>query len=177
MAAAEEAYAEILWDSFDTAFGRVYAAVSRRGLCRLTRNASGGDAFEDELAISYRGCRIRRDPKALAAVRSQVRDFFAGRRRRFDLALDLSELSEFERAVLQATRRVPFGATESYSQLARRLKRPRAARAVGNALRRNPIPIVVPCHRIVRADGSPGGYGGAQGSAEKSRLLDFEAGR
>lgn len=169
--------AEIRWDSFETAFGRVYAAVSEQGLCQLTRNVAGDDAFEDELALTYRGRRVRHDPKALAEVRSQVRDYFAGRRRSFDLALDLSGLSEFERAVLRATRRVPFGGTASYSELARRLKRPRAARAVGNALRRNPVPIVVPCHRIVRADGSPGGYGGPQGTAEKIRLLDFESGR
>ncbi len=177
MANAASAGAEIRWDSFETAFGQVYGAVSHRGLCRLTRNVAGDDAFEDELTLSYRGHRVRREPKALAEVRSQVRDFFAGRRRDFDLALDLSGLGEFERAVLQATRRVPFGATASYSELARRLNRPRAARAVGNALRRNPVPIVVPCHRIVRADGSPGGYGGPQGTAEKMRLLDLEAGR
>ncbi len=137
---------------------------------------AGDDAFEDELALTYRGRRVRRDAKALAEVRSQVRDYFARRRRDFELRLDLSGLGEFERAVLQATQRVPFGATASHSELARGLKRPRAARAVGNALRRNPVPIVIPCHRIVRADGSPGGYGGPQGTREKVRLLDFEAG-
>ncbi len=138
---------------------------------------AGDDAFQDELALTYRGRRVRRDRKALAIVRSQVRDYFTSRRRDFELRLDLSGLGEFERAVLQATRRVPFGATASYSELARRLKRPRAARAVGNALRRNPVPIVVPCHRVVRADGSPGGYGGPPGTAEKTRLLNFESGR
>lgn len=83
-------------------------------------------------------------------------------------------MTDFERKVLRWTMRIPCGQTRTYSWLARKVGKPRAARAVGNALRKNPLPIFIPCHRVVRSDGALGGYGGSQGTAMKERLLQLE---
>jgi O-6-methylguanine DNA methyltransferase len=165
----------IRWHTFDTPLGRMYAAASERGLCRLSWHVRSPQAFEQELRTRFPGRRLRRDPHGLARVEREVRSFLEGHRHAFSVDLDLSALSDFQRRVLEATRRVPFGETSSYSELARRLRRPRAARAVGNALRANPVPLVIPCHRIVRADGSLGGYSGIAAVNEKRRLLQHEA--
>lgn len=163
------------WHSFDTPVGRTYAAAGQRGLCRLTWHVPDAATFEDELALLFPGHEIAHDPQACPEVERQIDEYFAGRRRCFAVTLDLSQLSDFERVVLQATARVPYGSTLTYSDLARAIGRPGAARAVGNALRRNPLPLLVPCHRIVRADGTLGGYGGPHGTPEKRRLLELEA--
>jgi methylated-DNA-[protein]-cysteine S-methyltransferase len=165
----------IRWHSFEASIGRIYVASSGRGLCRLTWHVSGSADFLQELVQRFPSHGVTRDAQAADETAREIQEYFAGRRRRFDIDLDLSALSDFERDVLEETRRVPFGATASYSELARRIGRPRSARAVGNALRRNPVPILVPCHRIVRQDGTPGGYGGPRGSEEKSRLLQLES--
>ena len=110
----------------------------------------------------------------LAAARGQLEEYFAGRRRRFDLPL-APEGSDFERAVWDCLRNIPFGTTRSYAAIAAELGRPGAARAVGAANGRNPIAIVVPCHRVVGADGSLTGYGG--GLERKRHLLALEGAR
>jgi len=163
------------WHTFDTPLGRMYAAASERGLCRLSWHVRSPQAFEQELRARFPGRRLRRDPHALARVEREIRSYLEGHRHVFSLGLDLSGLSHFQRRVLDAAQRVPFGETSTYSELARRVRRPRAARAVGNALRANPVPLVIPCHRIVRADGSLGGYSGLAAVAEKRRLLQHEA--
>jgi methylated-DNA-[protein]-cysteine S-methyltransferase len=111
------------------------------------------------------------DDAALATVRRQVGSYFAGERRTFDLALE-PQGTEFERAVWAELVRIPFGETISYGVLAMRLGRPGAARAVGRANGANPIPIIIPCHRVIGADGSLTGFGG--GLPLKQALLDFE---
>lgn len=112
-----------------------------------------------------------RDDVALAAARDQLEAYFAGERRRFDLPLRL-EGTEFQRRVWTELQRIPYGETVSYGQLAARIGAPGASRAVGLANGRNPIAIVVPCHRVVAADGSLGGYAG--GVERKQYLLDLE---
>jgi methylated-DNA-[protein]-cysteine S-methyltransferase len=99
-------------------------------------------------------------------------EYFSGKRSRFQVPLDYSGLTPFTRSVLDATAEVPFGELRTYRQIAERVGRPRATRAVGNALHRNPIPVIIPCHRIVRSDASIGGYGG--GVAIKEQLLHLE---
>ena len=99
--------------------------------------------------------------------------YLAGRRRRFTVPVDLSGVPAFQRRVLQALRRVPYGRTITYGQLAARAGRPRAARAVGQAMAHNPVPLIVPCHRVVASGGGLGGFGG--GLALKRRLLALEA--
>jgi methylated-DNA-[protein]-cysteine S-methyltransferase len=101
-----------------------------------------------------------------------VDEYFGHRRDRFDLPLDRRLIHGIARDVLSATARIPFGRTSTYGEIARRIGNPRAARAVGNALGSNPIPIVIPCHRVLRAGGHLGGYGGGPG--RKEILLGLE---
>jgi len=107
------------------------------------------------------------------AARKELEAYFARRLRSFATPCDLRGLTPFTRAVLRITAKIPYGELRSYRWVARRLGRPRATRAVGNALARNPIPIMIPCHRVVRSDGSLGGY--ALGLGWKRRLLDLES--
>jgi methylated-DNA-[protein]-cysteine S-methyltransferase len=110
--------------------------------------------------------------QVMSQVVRQLDEYFGGSRRDFDLPLDLSGLPDFTRDVLSATARVPYGQLDTYRGIAMRIGKPAATRAVGNALNRNPIPLVVPCHRIIRSDGSAGGYGG--GLDVKFKLLEHE---
>ncbi len=150
----------------------MYAAATERGLVRLTWGPESDDAFVDQLCERFPDRRIVRDADALAGVEAELREYFSGERDAFDLAVDLGALTEFERRVLEAAREIPCGEVVCYSELARRIGKPKAARAVGNALGANPIPVVVPCHRVVRRDGGLGGYGG--GVEYKRRLLGIE---
>jgi methylated-DNA-[protein]-cysteine S-methyltransferase len=136
-------------------------------------------AFEDEereelLArlSSQLSPRILEHPAATDEVRRQLDEYFAGARTRFELKLDRRLMRGIARDVLAATGRVPFGRTTTYGTIAERIGRPRASRAVGNALGSNPIPIVVPCHRVLRTGGDVGGYAG--GPTRKRRLLALE---
>jgi O-6-methylguanine DNA methyltransferase len=101
-------------------------------------------------------------------------DYLEGRRADFDLPLDLTGLTVFQRLVLLAVVGVPRGKVATYAEIARKIDRPRAARAVGQALRRNPIPIVIPCHRVLASDGGLGGYTGRGGLRTKKQLLSLE---
>ncbi len=115
------------------------------------------------------------DENLLPALADKLVAYFAGKPVNFDdIACDLSGLSEFTQKVLTATRKIPYGGTISYSELAKIIDAPRAARAIGNALAKNPIPIVIPCHRIIRADGSVGGYSGSSDSDFKRELINLE---
>lgn len=105
-------------------------------------------------------------------ARQQLAEYFDGQRVVFQLPVDLQHCSDFETAVLQATREIPYGEVRSYKWIAERIGRPRAMRAIGNALHKNPVPIVIPCHRVVKSDGSMGGY--AFGAEWKTRLLHLE---
>ncbi|HEX4011582.1 MAG TPA: methylated-DNA--[protein]-cysteine S-methyltransferase [Solirubrobacteraceae bacterium] len=113
-----------------------------------------------------------RDPEALAAIAAQLEQYFAGERRTFDIELDISG-TPFQRAVWDQLLTIPYGSTRSYGELARTIGRPDRARAVGAAVGATPVPIIVPCHRMIGADGSLTGYGG--GLPRKRALLDLEA--
>jgi methylated-DNA-[protein]-cysteine S-methyltransferase len=116
--------------------------------------------------------RILRAPDRLRAPARELEEYFAGRRTEFDLPLDLSLSRGFRLAVQQILPRIGYGRTESYTQVAARAGSPRATRAVGTACATNPLPVVIPCHRVLRTDGSLGGYIG--GLAAKTRLLELE---
>jgi methylated-DNA-[protein]-cysteine S-methyltransferase len=117
--------------------------------------------------------RILRAPSRLATAAQQFDEYFAGTRRTFDLPLDLSLSTGFRQLVQRHLPTIAYGHTESYAQVARRVGNPKAVRAVGSACATNPLPVVVPCHRVLRADGSLGGYIG--GLAAKAALLELEA--
>jgi len=110
----------------------------------------------------------------LAGLAREVADYAAGRAARFTVPISLADRTEFQRSVLAACRRIPAGQVLTYGDLARRTGRPGAARAVGRALAANPIPLVIPCHRVVPSDGSIGGFSAAGGRALKRRMLEHE---
>jgi methylated-DNA-[protein]-cysteine S-methyltransferase len=161
---------DVAYDFADTPLGRLLVATSRRGLCRISFDPEPDREIE-VLARGF-GASVLRSPGPLDATRRELDEYFEGRRHVFDLPVDLERVPVFQRTVLDELVRVPFGNVETYGGLAARIGRPRAARAVGGALNRNPVPIVVPCHRVVGASGSLTGYGG--GLERKRALLGLE---
>lgn len=166
------ACAVVGWDAFTTPFGRTYAAATPEGLVEITWRELDDDGFVAEIEDRLPGHVVVRDPDVVTEVERQLREYFEGRRRSFDLPVDLGSLTPFQRRVLREARRLGHGEVVPYAELARRMGRPTAYRAVGNALGRNPVPIVVPCHRVIRSDGGLGGYGG--GVAYKRALFRIE---
>ncbi len=104
----------------------------------------------------------------------QINDYLMGNIRNFTLPLDLNQQTPFQRKVLMTIQEIPYGQVSTYSEIAKRIEQPTAYRAAGQALRRNPMPIVIPCHRVVHSDGSLGGYGGTLCSERKITLLKLE---
>jgi methylated-DNA-[protein]-cysteine S-methyltransferase len=170
-AAAERGLLDVALGVFESPVGELLLAVTPRGLAYV--------AFEEEERDELLGRfsrllspRILEHPASTDEVRRQLEEYFAGDRTRFELKLDRRLMRGIARDVLSATTRVPFGRTTTYGALAERIGRPRASRAVGNALGSNPIPIVVPCHRVLRTGGDVGGYAG--GPSRKRELLRLE---
>lgn len=116
-------------------------------------------------------------PRAMPRFRRQIMGFFAGRPTAFDVEIDVESYSPFQQRIFEACRCIPHGKTASYGELAAAAGTPGAARAVGSAMARNPMPIVIPCHRVVRSDGSLGGFSSPDGTTEKLRLLELEGTR
>jgi methylated-DNA-[protein]-cysteine S-methyltransferase len=164
-AALAEGLVDVRYDVTESPVGDLFIASTERGLCRISYHAEGQD---EQLARIF-GARVLRVP--LDDVRRELDEYFAGRRREFDVPLDL-RVAPFHEAVLHELGRVPYGRTETYGSLAAKVGRPKAARAVGTVMNRNPIPIVLPCHRIVGANGSLTGYAG--GLHVKRALLELE---
>ena len=160
------------WDSFDSPFGSMYVAATEAGLAWVSWKQPDADAAVARMEERFPDHPVICDPDAVGGWRTELEEYFAGTRTVFDLDVDLSVLSEFERSVLQTAQKIPYGEVIPYAELARRIQKPKASRAVGNALGHNPVAIVVPCHRIVRSDGSLGGYTG--GVEYKRRLLAIE---
>jgi methylated-DNA-[protein]-cysteine S-methyltransferase len=169
-AAAAEGLLDVAYEVTDSPVGPLLVAATERGLCRISFDPEPEREAEGLARIF--GTRVLRAPRPLEGARRELDDYFEGRRREFDLAVDLTSVPAFQRLVLTELGRVPYGQVETYGGLAARVGRPRAARAVGGALNRNPVPIVVPCHRVVGATGSLVGYGG--GLERKERLLALE---
>ncbi len=171
--AAAALEADVVYAELDSPVGPLVAAATPRGLARLAyRDFAGGlDAVLEGLATRL-SPRVVEAPAALDDVRRQLDEYFAGRRRTFDLELDLALAAPFGREVLRACAAVAFGRTSTYGAIAAAAGNPRASRATGNALGANPVPIVVPCHRVLRTGGGIGGYTG--GLAIKEHLLDLE---
>lgn len=163
----------IRWTEFETPFGPTFAAATPKGVLRLEWGVDDPAARAEGLREQFPLWGVERAPAALEEVVAEIREYFSGDRRSFQLSPDLTGLTPFQQEVLEATARVPFGERLTYGELAERIDRPRASRAVGNALGRNPVPIIVPCHRIVRSDGSLGGY--TAGAGYKEQLLELES--
>jgi methylated-DNA-[protein]-cysteine S-methyltransferase len=167
-AAAEAGLLDIAYATLDSPVGRLLLATTPQGLVRIAYvDYTDEDAVLEDLARKV-------SPRVLAAAwrldepRRELDQYFAGARRDFDIRLDWRLTHGFARRVLEATARIPYGATATYKQMASQAGNERASRAAGNALGSNPIPIVVPCHRILHSDGGLGGY---TGGLDKKRLL------
>lgn len=157
--------------SIDSPVGPLFVAVTDAGVCEVGFAVNESEA-EFRHRLIDRGLEPVLDPAVADRVASQLLEYFGGHRNQFDVSLDFTGVSPFTRDVLSATAKIPFGHLETYRQIAERVGRPRAFRAVGNALGRNPIPVIVPCHRVIRSDLSLGGYTG--GISIKQRLLSLE---
>ncbi len=155
----------------DTPIGRLQLATSVRGLCFVGLPHASGAGFPGFAARHYPGVSREHAFAPLRAAARQLLEYLEGKRRAFDLALDCRGTA-FQRLVWTALREIPYGETCSYGELARRLNRPSAARAVGAANGANPLALVIPCHRVVTASGGIGGYAG--GVPLKKRLLAME---
>ena len=170
--AAEEGLLDVAYAIVESPLGEVVVAATPRGLIRVALPNERAETVLEQLSEDV-SPRVLEAPQRLDAARRELDEYFAGRRRDFDLELDwrLSRAG-FYRRVLRELTRVPFGQTATYGEMAARAGSPRAHRAAGSALGSNPIPIVVPCHRIVRAGGDIGNYGG--GPEMKRFLLHHE---
>jgi methylated-DNA-[protein]-cysteine S-methyltransferase len=154
----------------DTPVGTLLIGVTDRGVCRISFDAEPEHHLES-LARLY-GPRVLRSAKPLERLRRERDEYFDGRRQEFELELDLRFVPAYHRQVLDELARVEYGRTTTYGALAALTGKPRAARAVGTVMNRNPIPIVLPCHRVIGASGSLTGYGG--GLDRKELLLRLE---
>jgi methylated-DNA-[protein]-cysteine S-methyltransferase len=163
---------DIAYRTVDSAVGPLLLAATPQGLLRVAFACEGHELVLEDLAQRI-SPRMLEAPAQLDAIARQLDEYFTGRRRSFDVALDWSLSHGFRRRVLgRLASDVAYGTSASYARLARLCGSPRAVRAVGTACATNPIPIVVPCHRVIRSDGTMGSYRG--GPAAKRVLLDLE---
>jgi methylated-DNA-[protein]-cysteine S-methyltransferase len=161
---------DLAFDVVETPIGSLLVAASDRGLASIGFDPDPERDLERLARIA--GPRVLRSPRGVEDARRELDEYFAGRRRSFDLPLDLRALPPFTVSVLHELARVPYGETTTYGELAARVGQPRAARGVGTVMNRNRIPIVLPCHRVVGASGDLVGYAG--GLDRKITLLELE---
>ena len=169
-AAAAAGLLDVTYDFADTPVGTLLLATTDRGLCRISYDPEPEHEAE-RLAKTF-GIRVLRATRPVEPVRRQLDEYFDGARTKFELPIDLRVTGEFNREVLKRLARVPYGQVTTYGALAAEAHRPKAARAVGVVMNRNPLPIVLPCHRVVGANGSLVGYAG--GLDRKEQLLELE---
>ncbi len=161
---------DVAYARIDSPLGEWLVAATPRGLIRVAFSMEFDDVL-DELSERV-SPRVLEAPAKLDDLRREFDEYFGGKRRDFDVPLDWSLVKGFNLKVLRATAKIPFGSVSTYKDMATKAGSPRAARAAGNALHNNPIPLVVPCHRVLHSDGGLGGYGG--GLPMKEYLLKLE---
>ncbi|HLY50979.1 MAG TPA: methylated-DNA--[protein]-cysteine S-methyltransferase [Solirubrobacteraceae bacterium] len=174
--AAAAGLLDVAYATYDSPAGRLLLAATPRGLVRLAYVDAAGeeDAVLEQLAARV-SPRVLASPRSLDEPRRELDQYFSGARRDFELALDWQLTRGFGRRVLEATARIPFGSVSTYKTVAAQAGSPRGSRAAGNALGANPIPIIVPCHRVLHTTGGLGGYTG--GLHRKRLLLGLERGQ
>jgi O-6-methylguanine DNA methyltransferase len=162
---------KVYYSGFDSSFGPVFVASTSKGVCLVSFSKITETKFLSLLRKRFQKDIIRND-KVLANVKKDLPDYFNGCQVRFKVPLDLSIGTQFQRKVWRKVKEIPYGELRSYKWVARSIGRAHASRAVGNAVGRNPVAPIVPCHRVVCSDGSLGGY--SSGIAIKKRLLNLE---
>jgi methylated-DNA-[protein]-cysteine S-methyltransferase len=155
-----------------TWLGEIYIARSHEGIVAV-QIGHHGEPFGQQIQARFGG-PVRPNSIALSDAIQALRAYLNGEKREIKLAVDWCAMSTFQRKVLQATRRIPAGSVATYGEIAAHIGQPKAFRAVGQALKRNPMPLVIPCHRVIAADGSMCGYGVGQGIPTKRALLRLE---
>jgi methylated-DNA-[protein]-cysteine S-methyltransferase len=172
MAADQADVLDVAYTIVDSPVGPLLLAATERGLARVAYASEDHDRVLDTLALKL-SPRILRAPKRLDIAARELDEYFAKHRRTFDIALDLSLSHGFRQLVQRHLPEISYGQTRSYREVAELVGNPKAVRAVGTACATNPLPVVVPCHRVLRTDGTLGGYIG--GAAAKTTLLKLEA--
>lgn len=162
---------DVAYRTVDTPVGTLLLAATDTGLLRVAYAREGFDSVLDTVATRV-SPRILEAPARLDSAVRQLEEYFAGTRRSFELPLDFALSAGFRRTVQHYLPRITYGHTASYGEVAREVGNPNAVRAVGTACATNPLPVVVPCHRVLRSDGSLGGYVG--GGTAKAALLELE---
>ena len=170
-AAEKENLVDVVFARIESPFGELLIASTPKGIVQLSLHGYDQDETLEELARKV-SPRVLESPGRLAGVRKQLDEYFAGKRKNFDVPLDWQLSHGFALRVLKATARIPYGKVSSYREMAEKAGNVRATRAAGNALGGNAIPIIVPCHRVLRTGGGLGGYGG--GLSMKEALLKME---
>jgi methylated-DNA-[protein]-cysteine S-methyltransferase len=163
---------DIAYSTVDTPVGELLLAATEDGLVKVAYPAQGHEVVLQQLAADV-SPRIMNAPARLDEAARQLDEYFTGRRTRFELVLDWRLSTGFRHGVLAHLSDIDYGRTESYAEVAAAVGSPRAVRAVGTACAKNPLPVVVPCHRVVRSDGTSGGYVG--GAEAKETLLALES--
>ena len=172
LAAEAEGLLDVAYMTVDSPVGPLLLAATPKGLVRVAYDVEDHDRVLETLTRQI-SPRVLRAPKRLDAAARELDEYFARKRRAFDLPLDLSLSRGFRQLVQRHLPEIGYGQTRTYGQVAQLVGNPNAARAVGTACATNPLPVVVPCHRVLKADGRPGGYVG--GPAAKMTLLRLEA--
>ena len=159
----------ITFDTVETPFGIIGLAKSEKGLCRVYFPEDA--PFDRSLQKEFPGCTIIQNEKALQNIKKQFEEYFSGKRKSFDIELDLNAPPFYSDALAEVSK-IPFGQTATYQDIAIRAGNPKAVRAAGSANANNPLPIVIPCHRVLNTGGGLGGYGGKL--ERKVFLLELE---
>lgn len=169
--AGEQGLLDVAYRTIDTPLGPLLLAATKSGLVRVAFEREGFDTVLESLARKL-SPRVLEAPRRLDAVATELDEYFAGKRRAFDVPLDYAMSSGFRQLVQRYLPQISYGRTQSYKEVAEQVGNPKAVRAVGTACAMNPLPVVVPCHRVLRTDGSLGGYIG--GLEAKTTLLTLE---
>jgi methylated-DNA-[protein]-cysteine S-methyltransferase len=172
LAAEAEGLLDVAYMTVDSPVGPLLLAATPKGLVRVAYDVEDHDRVLETLTRQI-SPRVLRAPRRLDAAARELDEYFARKRRAFDLPLDLSLSRGFRQLVQRHLPEIAYGQTRTYGQVAQLVGNPKAIRAVGTACATNPLPVVVPCHRVLKADGTPGGYVG--GPAAKMTLLRLEA--
>ena len=163
-------YTRVRFGSLNTSIGVFFVGRTERGVCSISLNCPGGEFYRSELEDL--GMDVFREQGAVEEALDELDAYFLGNLMRFSVSVDLRGVTEFTRQVLLRVSNIPFGRTVSYSEVASQIGQPLAKRAVGSAVGRNPVPIIVPCHRVVAKNGKLGGF--SAGLEIKRALLNIE---
>lgn len=170
--AAEDGLVDVSFEDHETPLGRIRLSATATGVVYVALPIEDADAVVERLAEQVSSRILRSGSPVLSEARRELDEYFDGRREAFEVPLDWTLSRAFRREVLRATARIPYGTTSSYREVATLAGSPNAVRAAGTALATNPVPILVPCHRVLRTDGALGQYRG--GAAAKAQLLHLE---